>query len=158
MLTRSLHHIRDNAVAYLALFVALGGTSYAALSLPAGSVGGKQLRNHSIDPVKFNPRYINGSVRAWAEVNANGRVIAGRGQPRVTVRRGSGAQGTYLVRWRISASRNCLALGGVMPLSVGSGFADTVLEAAKPPGAVFVVTYNAQGQQLPEPFYTALIC
>ena len=36
---RPLHHLRNNAVGYVALFVALGGTSYAAISLPAGSVG-----------------------------------------------------------------------------------------------------------------------
>ena len=31
-----LTHLRGNVVAYIALFVALGGTSYAAFSLPAG--------------------------------------------------------------------------------------------------------------------------
>ena len=31
-----LTHLRGNAVAYIALFVALGGTSYAAINLPAG--------------------------------------------------------------------------------------------------------------------------
>jgi hypothetical protein len=34
--------------AYLALFVALGGTSYAAFSLPRNSVGSKQLRANSV--------------------------------------------------------------------------------------------------------------
>ena len=37
-------HARRHAVAYLALFVALGGTSYAATQLPANSVGTAQLR------------------------------------------------------------------------------------------------------------------
>ena len=36
---KTLTFIRHNAIALTALFVALGGTSYAALSLPAGSVG-----------------------------------------------------------------------------------------------------------------------
>ena len=35
MLTRLLHLIRNNVIALIALFVALGGTSYAALNLPA---------------------------------------------------------------------------------------------------------------------------
>lgn len=35
-------------VSYLALFVALGGTSYAAVSLKANSVGSRQIRNHSV--------------------------------------------------------------------------------------------------------------
>ena len=37
-----------NVVASLALFIAIGGTSYAALKLPAGSVGTKQLRNKAV--------------------------------------------------------------------------------------------------------------
>jgi hypothetical protein len=40
-------HVRSNAVAYLALFVALGGSAYAA-SLPANSVGTKQLQNRAV--------------------------------------------------------------------------------------------------------------
>jgi hypothetical protein len=35
-------------VALLALFVALGGSSYAALQLPRGSVGTKQLKNNAV--------------------------------------------------------------------------------------------------------------
>ena len=34
-MTRILTHVRTNLIAYLALFVAMGGTSYAAFSLPA---------------------------------------------------------------------------------------------------------------------------
>ena len=49
-MTSILNHIKANLVAYLALFIALGGTSYAAFSLPAGSVGKRQLQNRSIDP------------------------------------------------------------------------------------------------------------
>ena len=45
---KTLTFIRHNAIALTALFVALGGTSYAAFSLPAGSVGTKQLRNGAV--------------------------------------------------------------------------------------------------------------
>ena len=45
LMTRLLAHARRNAVAYVALFVALGGTSYAAFSLPAGSVGAREIKN-----------------------------------------------------------------------------------------------------------------
>ena len=34
MLGRILSHLRSNVVGYVAMFIALGGTSYAALSLP----------------------------------------------------------------------------------------------------------------------------
>jgi hypothetical protein len=37
-----------NVTPLLALFVALGGASYAAIKLPANSVGTRQLKNHSI--------------------------------------------------------------------------------------------------------------
>jgi hypothetical protein len=43
-----LAHLRRNAVAYLALFVALGGTSYAAVQLPRDSVGTKQIRDRGV--------------------------------------------------------------------------------------------------------------
>jgi hypothetical protein len=64
-MSRVLSHVRQNVVAYLALFVALGGTSYAAVSLPRNSVGARQIKNHSITPVKFNGKSIAGSISAW---------------------------------------------------------------------------------------------
>jgi hypothetical protein len=39
-------------VAYLALFIALGGVSYAALNLPARSVGTKQLKKNAVTSAK----------------------------------------------------------------------------------------------------------
>jgi hypothetical protein len=41
---KGLAHLRRNAVGYLALSIALGGTSYAAVELPRDSVGRDQLR------------------------------------------------------------------------------------------------------------------
>ncbi|MFI5038923.1 MAG: hypothetical protein ACHQCG_03190, partial [Solirubrobacterales bacterium] len=72
MLNRVVQHIRSNTVAYVALFVALGGTSYAALKLPANSVGTKQIKNHSITPVKLDPSKTGAVVRFWAVVGASG--------------------------------------------------------------------------------------
>ena len=40
-------------VATLALFIALGGVSYAAIKIPANSVGTKQVKNRSLRPVDF---------------------------------------------------------------------------------------------------------
>ena len=77
-MTRVLNHLRSNVVAYLALFVALGGTSYAAISLPAGSVGNRQLKNHSISPIKFERGSIAGYVRDWAEIDPSGQLVASR--------------------------------------------------------------------------------
>jgi hypothetical protein len=52
VLLASLRHFRRNLVAYLALFVALGGTSYAAVKLPRNSVGSAQLRNNVVTSSK----------------------------------------------------------------------------------------------------------
>src|SRR4051794_18301245 len=49
MLTRLQQQLSyANVTATLALFIALGGTSYAALTLPRNSVGSKQIRSRSV--------------------------------------------------------------------------------------------------------------
>lgn len=47
--------VRENALAVLALVAALGGTSYAAVALPNGSVGTPQLRNAAVTGAKLAP-------------------------------------------------------------------------------------------------------
>jgi hypothetical protein len=49
-----LRHIRGNLVAYIALFAALGGTSYAAIKLPKNSVGSRQIKRHAVTPSKLS--------------------------------------------------------------------------------------------------------
>src|SRR4051794_34604596 len=44
-----------NVLATLALFVALGGTAYAALALPGGRVGTAQLRQGAVTGTKVRP-------------------------------------------------------------------------------------------------------
>jgi hypothetical protein len=51
-------HVRAHAVGYVALFVALGGSAYAASSLPANSVGTKQLKDGAVT----NQKIANGAV------------------------------------------------------------------------------------------------
>ena len=41
-------HLRHNAIAYVALVLAMGGTSYAATTLPANSIGTRQLQNGAV--------------------------------------------------------------------------------------------------------------
>jgi hypothetical protein len=84
-MTRVINHIKSQAIAYAALFVALGGTSWAAINLPAGSVGSRQLRNHSITPIKFDRNGIAGYVRYWARISADGKLIASRPRAQVLV-------------------------------------------------------------------------
>lgn len=87
-MNRILTHARNNLVGYVALFVAMGGTGYAAVSLPAHSVGTRQLRrgavgtnqlkNHSVTPIKLARNSIAGYVRDYAQVNGQGLLVASR--------------------------------------------------------------------------------
>lgn len=66
MRLRSLLRRRPSAalvIALVALFVALGGASYAAVSIPNDSVGTSQLKNNSVSFKKVQPRAV-GRVRA----------------------------------------------------------------------------------------------
>jgi hypothetical protein len=51
-MSRLRSYVSQHHLALLALFVALGGTSYAAIKLPANSVGSKQLKTHAVTPSK----------------------------------------------------------------------------------------------------------
>jgi hypothetical protein len=158
-MNRLTQHLRSNVVAYLALFVALGGTGYAAVSLPANSVGGEQIRNGSITPAKLNRSLIGGDVRAWALVNANGRVLAGAGKPRVVVQRGTGATGHYTVFWKVAGFTRCVAITGIpMGQGDGPGFVRAATGFAQAPHVADVAVYNAQGQQAALPFWVAVLC
>lgn len=147
---RLLVQVRRNAVAYVALFVALGGTSYAALDLP----------NHSIDPVKLNPRQMGGYVRGWASVNADGRVTASGGGVRVLVD-SSLAPGHYIIDWRPRPTTACTAIGSVDEGTAGlvPGYLITSSGASRGLGEQSAVqTYNAQGQPSALAFDVQLDC
>jgi hypothetical protein len=160
-MNRALRHIRSNAVAYLALLVALGGTGYAAANLPANSVGGRQIRNGSITPVKIDRHLITGSIRAWAEVNAGGRVVAGEGGPKAVARTGPGSLGQYSVSWATAAFARCAPTAGIespgtSALIPGSAIATIEPGGGRPDAGVDV--YNAQGQPAALPFWVAVLC
>ena len=59
-LGRGVSHLRRNTVAYLALMIALGGTSYAAAQLPRNSVGADQIRANAVG----SPELRTGAVRS----------------------------------------------------------------------------------------------
>ena len=151
-MNRLLKHARANVVAYLALFVALGGSSYAAFDLP----------NHSIDPVKLNPRTMGGYVRAWASVSATGRVIASGGGVRVLVDSGV-APGHYIIDWSPRPTTSCEAIGSVdlrgIAEQAAPGYVLADAAGTKSRGEQsFVQTYNAQGQPAALPYDVELVC
>ena len=82
-------YLRDHALAAAALacsILALATSSYAAFRIPDRSVGAAQLRDHAIDPAKFNPNTIAASISAWVETGWNGRqLVAEASSDHVTV-------------------------------------------------------------------------
>jgi hypothetical protein len=157
-MNKFFRHVRSNAVAYVALFVALGGTGYAALRIPANSVGNRQIQNGAITPVKLDRHLVSGSVRAWAEVSASGRLLAGEGRPTVVARTGADSLGQYLVTWSTDSFARCTGAAGTTapgtsPLT--PGFAVTQIQSG---AEVQVDVYNAQGLPAALPFWVALLC
>ncbi len=109
-MTKILGHLRSNAVAYLALFVALGGTGYAAVRLPAGSVGNRQLKNHSVTPIKLDRGSFAGYMRAYVQVNSQGQIVASRPRARLIGWQTSGAFPGGQIQWSQPIPASCFAL------------------------------------------------
>lgn len=148
----ALTHIRRNAVAYLALFISLGGTSYAAI----------RISNHTITPVKLNQKFLGGYVREWASVAADGRLLASTDRPAVRVQ--VGVPGDYFVTWPTKPTTRCVATVNVDARGVDGGIpvaGYAVTEAARRPRRdeqTIVQTYTAAGQAEALPFDVALLC
>ena len=174
---RLITHLRSNLVGWIALFVALGGTGYAAISIPRNSVGSAQIRNHSISPVKFNPGSIGGSVRAWAIVRADATVLAGGGKPTVSA---GAIPGSYVIQWGTKLPRTCatvanvdarspaadetLVQSGGFTTNVFIGYVSSVDTQTVPRGGgrrvsvTSLNTFNQSGQPTPFEFDVAIVC
>jgi hypothetical protein len=153
---RTLQHARHNAVAYVALFVALGGTSYAAINLPANSVGTKQLRNGAVTPRKLDGNAIAGTVRMWARIGADGSVIASK--PRAQTIGWNSVDHAGKITWGRAIPVQCFSLATVDGLGT-PGFASVAtLNQPPPPNYVVVGTFNAAGQPAGESVNVAVIC
>jgi hypothetical protein len=117
---RPLDHLRHNAIAYLALFVALGGTSYAAATLPANSVGSRQLVNHSVTAVKLDGKSIVAHVVLMVRIDGDGHVLYSK--PRVTpVGLGTGSPKRFLLNLSRPLGRHCALVAtadGINPATV----------------------------------------
>jgi hypothetical protein len=82
--TRTIGFLKDNVIALVALFIALGGTSYAAVAIPKDSVGSTQIRKgavtsskvHSgaITPGKLSSKSFGGRILYLAEIQSSGVV------------------------------------------------------------------------------------
>src|SRR5256885_12107466 len=57
----SIRFMQRNGFALLALFVALGGTTYAATGFPANIIGAKQLKKNAVTAPKIKNGAVNGA-------------------------------------------------------------------------------------------------
>jgi hypothetical protein len=173
---RVIAHLRSNLVGWIALFVALGGTGYAAISIPRNSVGAAQIRNRSITPSKLNPKSIGGSVRAWVIIRANATVIASSGKPVVFA---TAAPGSYVIQWSTRLPHTCATVANVdtrspnqTPIalpnggaaSAAIGYASNVQTETVPKSGggriseTGINIFNQSGQPTPMAFDIAVIC
>jgi hypothetical protein len=59
-------------ISCVSLFIAMGGTSYAVIHLPANSVNTRQIRNRAVNTAKLHANSVNGSrVRNGSLTNAD---------------------------------------------------------------------------------------
>ncbi|MDQ6822022.1 MAG: hypothetical protein M3076_17055 [Actinomycetota bacterium] len=151
MLRRLRRHASyANVASTLALFIALGGVSYAAIRLPAGSVGTAQIRSHAVTlreiatgaqralRGKTGPRGPQGTAgtpgtpgtaRAYGEVSGSGALSNSFGNPSVS---------------HPTTGRYCVTVPGVDPatstiavtLNVGSASSAAPTSEAAGAGAV----------------------
>jgi hypothetical protein len=61
MTSGTVRYLQRNGIALLALFVALGGTGYAATGFPANVIGAKQLKRNAVTTPKIKNRAITGA-------------------------------------------------------------------------------------------------
>ena len=76
-MTLLLRHVRHNSLALLALFVALGGTSYAAVALPRNSVGANQIRTAAVASSEVKDRSLTSRDFKSGQLPAGARGAAG---------------------------------------------------------------------------------
>jgi hypothetical protein len=164
-----LNYLRQNILALLALFVALAGTSYAAISLPRNSVGTKQIRKHAVTSSKLakhsvaasnlDPKSIAGHVADWAQIRANGEVISS--SPKAAVSIPNPGQGLIRVSWHRSIPASCAAFANPanVPFFLGPVTANVSGPENPGPSADLVVqTFDRSGNNVPENVNVVVIC
>src|SRR5215218_7081660 len=85
----ALDYLRRHHLALLALFIALGGTSYAAVSLPRNSVGTSQLKASAVTSAKVKNRSLKAADFAKGTLRTGARGPQGQVGPAGT----AGARG-----------------------------------------------------------------
>jgi hypothetical protein len=183
MLQRLLNRLSyANVVATLALFIALGGTSYAALKLPKNSVGSTQIKTGAVHTGEIANRTIRlGDMSLSARASLRGQTGAqgaqgAQGQPgadavkHFAVLNGAGVRlrgdaksggsaggvGNYTVGFAESVS-GC-AYSATLGTADGSTAPAGRITVNDQGGAVGVQTYDATGAAADLPFHLIVAC
>ena len=147
-----LAYVRRNAIALLALFVALGGTSYAALT-----INGSQIRNKSIGAVKFDPRSVAASIKAWAIVNAGSdSASASASSSQVRVRAiGSGE----VITWNhVRFGSKCMAFATTQPVASRGPFGSVTAQFDRSAGVLTLYGFGPDQNGRPQSAYVMIVC
>lgn len=74
-LSSAVRHLNyANVMATVAVFVSLGGASYAAIKLPANSVGTTQIKSRAVTKAKLDPKLVRTLKGASGPAGAQGPV------------------------------------------------------------------------------------
>ena len=130
-----LKHLRSNVISYAALFVALGGTSYAAITLPNNSVGNAQLRDNAVTSKEVKNRSLRKSDFATGQLPAGPRGPQGPAGPAGPAGAAAGG-GTSL--WAVVRTNGTLVKGSGVdavaranPGSYGVAFKQSIVGCAQ---------------------------
>jgi hypothetical protein len=116
MITRILNNLRGQWIGVVALFIALGGTGYAAISIPRHSVGRGQLRNGAVGETQLGKRSVGATqlrTHAVTQRAINGASVGSR-----QLRKGS-VRGTQLAPGSVTSSK--IGAGQVTASQIAAG-------------------------------------
>jgi hypothetical protein len=176
-----------NTIATLALFIALGGTGYAALTLPRNSVGRAQIRSKSVGASELRSRAVNSRIIRNRSVRLTDISMSAReslrgqqgpaGPPAMTLRAAVSSGGQAVLgnartvehlsgtnEYRIDFGR--ALTGCIYSATLAAVQAGPVLEqpqagritVAMDGARVLVRTFGADGSALEQPFHVSAGC
>lgn len=113
---RLLRHVRAHGVAYVALFVALGGTSYAAAKLPKNSVSSTQIAPGAVHTSDIANNAVTGAKVAANTLKGADIDEASLGKVPSSASADSAASATSAANaTNATSAANASALGGLAP-------------------------------------------
>lgn len=160
MLKRFVRHRPSPAlvVASLALFVSLGGVGYAAIKIPANSVGSAQVKNHSLKAIDI----ANGVIPA---AGGGTQILTVLADETGAIRKATGVtnsnlrnrQGDYHVVFNRNI-QSCAYVASPASNNAGTPQAAGALGVITAANAIDVIVYDFQGNLVDNGFGLVVFC